>query len=106
MEADHTHTAVADTVVVSYRSADLDPTAGDDGFAENHIIHDRIREQPFRAYLRRVHGGPVTEGDEWSEFVNCGCGTTADVVLRVESVDGGSRLDEETVIELVPAGET
>ena len=105
MDADARAATAAETVVVSYRSEGVDSGADDDGFAENHIVHERIQERPFRTYLRRVHSGPVTEGDEWSEFVNCGCGTTTDVLLRVEAVDGGDRIDEETAIVLVSVGE-
>lgn len=102
MEADPT--VAADRVVVSYRANDTD-LSDDDGLAENHLVHDRIQDRPFRAYLRRVHGGEVAVGDEWSEFINTGCGTTTDVVLRVERVAGGTVLDESTEIGLVPASE-
>jgi len=124
-DADLDGSAVADRLVVSYRAADADPAGLDadpdgpdadsdgldadpaegDGFDERHLVHERIHERPFRAYLVRVHGGPVTEGDEWSEFVNCGCGTTTDVTLRVEAVEGGTRLGEATVVELVSVEE-
>jgi len=104
MATDADAASAADRVVVSYRGAAVDRDAADDGFAADHLVHERIHERPFGTYLRRVHGGPVTEGDEWAEFVNCGCGTTTDVVLRVEAVEGGERLGEQTAIDLVPFG--
>lgn len=97
--------ATAERVVVSYRAADPDPDADtDSGFADEHLVHDRIRADPFLGYLRRVHAGDVTAGEEWTEFVNCGCGTTTDVVLRVESAEGGTALGATTDVELVPFG--
>lgn len=68
---------------------------------------DKTRESletdRYRAYLRRTHAGPVTVGDEWSEFVSCGCGSTRDVTLRVESVTGGNGIDENTEFVFEPA---
>lgn len=98
--------ALAESVVLSYRAADTDPAGEADGFPVNHIVHDRLRALPFRAYLRRAHSGPVTEGEEWGEFVNCGCGTTRDVVLRVETVDCATHLGEATALELTSLGES
>lgn len=61
----------------------------------------RLTEQPFQAYLRRVHE-EASEGDEWAEFVGVGCcGDTLDVPLRVEAVEGGGTLDEATSFEFV-----
>lgn len=59
----------------------------------------------YRSYLRRAHSGPVTESETWDEFVSTGCGTTEEVVLRVESVEGGTAIGEETIFEF-QAGET
>ena len=50
----------------------------------------------YRQYLRRAHAGPVAVGDEWTEFVSRGCGSTRDVQLRVESVDGGEEVGAGT----------
>lgn len=56
----------------------------------------------YRSYLRRTRRGDVSVGDEWAEFVNCGCGSTRDVVLRVESVDGGESIGTETAFVFEP----
>jgi hypothetical protein len=53
----------------------------------------------FRAYLRKTLGD-VEEGDEREEFVGVGCcGSTLDVPLRVEEVQGGGRVGSETTLE-------
>jgi len=53
----------------------------------------------FHAWLRRVHDH-VEAGDTWTEFVDVGCcGSTYDVPLRVEAVEGGDRMGPETAIE-------
>jgi len=53
----------------------------------------------FRAYLRKTRE-QVAEGDVLEEFVGVGCcGDTLDVPLRVESLDGGDRVGEETELE-------
>jgi hypothetical protein len=93
----------ADRVVVSYRAPEA-PASGD-GFEDDHIVHENVHERPFRTYLGRAHEGSVAVGDEWAEFVNCGCGSTTDVLLRVEDVSGGDALGESTEIRLVRAGE-
>lgn len=80
-------TKTAETVVVSY-PRDLSDWG-----------RMRIDDRRFRAYLRKVYDD-VTAGDAWEEFVGVGCcGNTLDVPLRVERVDGGSRMGEDTVIE-------
>lgn len=101
MEATDRSAETADAIRLSYRAADAETgDAGESGLAEDHLVHDRIQERPFLSYLRRVHGGEVSVGDEWTEFVNCGCGTTTDVVVRVEAVEGGQVFGEETEIDL------
>lgn len=53
----------------------------------------------FHAWLRRVHD-VVEEGDTWVEFVDVGCcGSTYDVPLRVEEVQGGDLMGPDTTIE-------
>lgn len=53
----------------------------------------------FRAYLRKVHD-ELREGETFEEFVGVGCcGNTLDVPLRIERVEGGSRMGEDTEIE-------
>lgn len=76
------HAQVADTVVLSHD--------GDDSTEASLRKHSYIR------YLQRSKAGPVTEGDVWAEFVNCGCGTTEDVQLRVERLEGGTTIGEDT----------
>lgn len=44
----------------------------------------------------------VEVGDECEEFVDTGCGSRREVVLRVEGVDGGESIGAETTIEFVP----
>ena len=52
----------------------------------------------IRAYHGKTHG-EVTEGDQREEFVGVGCcGSALDVPLRVEEVDGGSRVGPDTEI--------
>jgi hypothetical protein len=82
----------ASRVVLSYSPTD------DDDIAEG------IAASSFRAYLRKAHDGPVQLGDEWAEFVNCGCGSTKDVTLRVQSLTDGDAIGENTDIEYEPAG--
>ncbi|WP_137682915.1 hypothetical protein [Haloarcula mannanilytica] len=57
---------------------------------------DKIDGSPFRAYLRKTHE-TAEKGDVWTEFVGVGCcGDTLDFSLRVESVDGGDWVTEDT----------
>ena len=59
----------------------------------------RVETPEFRAYLRKTRER-AAEGDVWEEFVGVGCcGDTLDVPLRVETVEGGTRLDPETAVE-------
>ena len=60
----------------------------------------RLRDSSFRSYLRRTHER-AREGDVWNEFVGRGCGSTRDVALLVEHVEGGPALAESTEIEYV-----
>lgn len=66
---------------------------------------EALRKDPYRTYLRRTRSGPVAVGDEWEEFVSRGCGTTRDVVLRVESTIGGDSIGPETAFAFEPRGE-
>jgi len=60
---------------------------------------DTVEGRPFRAYLRRAHE-TAAPGDRWEEFVGVGCcGSALDVPLRVERVEGGEALGEETTVE-------
>src|SRR6056297_83038 len=77
----------ADRVVISY-PADLSD------WGRFHVEGD-----PFKAFLRKTKQG-VRAGDAWEEFVGVGCcGSTLDVPLQVERVEGGSRVTSETRIE-------
>ncbi len=52
----------------------------------------------FRAYLRKTLG-TVSVGDVFEEFVGVGCcGSTLDVPLRIEALDGGKTVGGETEI--------
>lgn len=85
----HPERAPADRVVVSY-PADLS------GWGRRQVDTSR-----FRAYLRRVHER-ARQGEEWDEFVGVGCcGDSLDVPLRVERVEGGPRLTDQTAVEFV-----
>ncbi|MEF8852601.1 MAG: hypothetical protein V5A44_02880 [Haloarculaceae archaeon] len=93
----------ADRVVVSFRSPEADPD-GSEGWwvADSAWLAENMAEPTYRRYLRWAHAGPVSVGEEWEEFVNCGCANPEDVVLRVESVEGGSAIGSDTTIEVVP----
>jgi hypothetical protein len=80
-------TDAAETVVVSY-PADLSEWG-----------RSALENRPFRAYLGKTLG-TVEPGDEFAEFVGAGCcGDTLDVPLRVESVQGGTDVTEDTTVE-------
>lgn len=60
---------------------------------------DQLERDSYRRYLLKVHES-ASEGDVWEEVVDIGCcGSTLDVPLRVERVDGGSRLTTEATLE-------
>ncbi|MBP1987194.1 hypothetical protein [Halolamina salifodinae] len=65
---------------------------------------DAVDSERYRAYIRRAHAGPVAVGEEWAEFVSRGCGTTRDVELRVESVEGGEEIGEGTEFAFLSRG--
>ena len=96
---------IADRIVLSYRSVDVDADDTEWVLADSDWIRDGMQEESYLRYLRTVHGGPVTVGDEWEEFVNCGCASPQDVIVQVESLHGGSVLGEDTEIEIVPRKE-
>ncbi len=92
----------ADRVLVSFRSPETDPDDTDDWWvADSEWLQESMTERPYRRYLRWAHAGPVAVGDEWEEFVNCGCASPEDVLLRVEAVDGGTAIGSDTTIEVV-----
>ncbi|MFC7057156.1 hypothetical protein [Halovenus salina] len=60
---------------------------------------DIVEDEPFKGYLPKAHD-TATTGETWEEFVGVGCcGSALDVPIRVESVEGGARLTEETSFE-------
>lgn len=77
----------------------LSLSPGDDRTAE------ALDTRPYRLYLHRTRGGPVAIGDQWNEFINCGCGTTRYVVLRVESITDGDSIGDETTFVFEPHSE-
>jgi hypothetical protein len=92
----------ADRVCVSFRSPETDPDDTDDWWvADSEWLQENMTEHTYRQYLQRAHAGQVSIGDEWDEFVNCGCASPEDVTLRVEEIDGGTAIGSETVIEVV-----
>ncbi|MFW6435134.1 MAG: hypothetical protein ACOCY1_02025 [Halovenus sp.] len=59
----------------------------------------KVDSPSFRAYLRKAHDTAST-GDTWAEFVGVGCcGDALDVPIRVEHVEGGEYIGDETAIE-------
>jgi len=91
---------IADRIVLSFAPS----AAGENPWSGVDIewIVDELRGDTYRQYLRRAHGGPVAVGEEWAEFVSCGCATPQDVVLRVERVDGGTALGDTTTLTVQP----
>lgn len=89
---------IARRVVLSYRSADPDDRRW--ARPDDETVRELLSEPAYLRYLVRAHGGPVAVGEEWEEFVNCGCATLERVVLRVEVVEGGRELGTETAIAL------
>ncbi|WP_207591272.1 hypothetical protein [Halomontanus rarus] len=88
------------------RADEGENTAGDGERAERVVVsypedlsdwgRFQVEKQSFVAFLLKTRDR-VSEGDVWEEFVDVGCcGSTLDVPLRVERVEGGSILDEET----------
>ena len=90
----HPADEIADCVTVSYPAA-----AGD-------RIDSKLDTDSYRGYLRTTKAGTITVGDKRAEFVSGGCGSMTDVVLRVEAIEGGHRMGEETVLVFEPRSET
>lgn len=89
----------ADRVVLS-----VAPSSDDDPWStvDTDWLLAELRKASYQKYLRRVHEGAVAVGDEWPEFVSCGCATPQDVVLRVERVEGGTDLADTTTLTVQP----
>ncbi len=83
----HRDLAPADRVVVSY-PADLSDWG-----------RFQVEKDSFVAYLRKTKTDRVRQGDVWDEFVGVGCcGSTLDVPLRVERIEGGQTLGPDTEV--------
>ena len=91
--------SVATRVRLSYRSIE-----DEDGWAlaDSDWVREGMQEAGYLRYLKRAHEGPVAVGDEWDEFVNCGCANPTDVIVRVEAVEGGDALGEATAVAIRP----
>lgn len=61
-----------------------------------------LGQPSYRAYLRRTRAGPVSPETEWEEFVSGGCGSTRDVILRVERLVEGEAIGSSTEFDFVP----
>lgn len=60
---------------------------------------DQVESDRYRGYFRRVLD-EVAVGDVYEEFVDVGCcGDSLDVTFRVEAVEGGSVVDDDTAVE-------
>lgn len=82
---------VATRAVVSDRAPDADE--GDWTAPNNDWLRDGIEKPTFRKYQKRVHGEAIAVGDEFGEFVNWGCASPQDVVLRVEEIVEGTEFE-------------
>jgi len=96
--------SIADRIVLSFApsAAGENPWSG----VDTEWIVDELRGDAYQQYLRRAHSGPVSVGEEWNEFVSCGCATPQDVVLRVERVEGGTALGDATALTVQPRDAT
>ena len=58
----------------------------------------QVEKPSFLAFLRKTRT-TAEPGDIWEEFVGVGCcGSTLDVPIRVEALEGGTEIGEETAI--------
>ncbi|WP_128476596.1 hypothetical protein [Halorussus pelagicus] len=84
----HDNLAPAERVVLSY-PADLSDWG-----------RFQVEKSAFVAYLRKTKTHRIRQGDSWEEFVGVGCcGSTLDVPLRVERIEGGETFGPETEVE-------
>lgn len=90
--ADRADAATATTVVLSYAPA-------------TERVATALSAESYRTYLCRTRRGPVAVGDEFGEFVSCGCGTTRDITLRVEDTVDGAVVTNETRFVFEPRDE-
>ena len=64
-------------------------------------VEDELWSDDVAGRLRDAHG-TLAEGDAVEEFVSKGCGVPVGVTLRVERVDGGAEIGNETAINVRP----
>jgi hypothetical protein len=93
----------ADRILLSYRVPEAS-LHGDDGWelADSGWIREGMNAPSYLRYLRYAHAGTLSVGDEFEEFVNCGCASPMDVVIRVERIEGGSAMGADTALDVVP----
>jgi hypothetical protein len=63
---------------------------------------ESLEESSYQSYPRRARAGRVAVGDGREEFVNCGCRTTHDLRLRVEALEVGDAIGEDTAFVFEP----
>jgi len=85
-------TETATRVVLSY-----DPEAIDD--ISRFWVEDELSKDAFEGYIRRTHDS-LSEGETFEGVVSKGCGVPVDVTLRVERLEGGPGVGEETTVGL------
>ena len=84
----------ATRVVLSYDPAGIDEVS-------RFWVEDELWSDDVAGRLRDAHG-TLAEGDAVEEFVSKGCGVPVGVTLRVERVDGGAEIGNETAINVRP----
>ncbi|PSQ41072.1 hypothetical protein BRD07_06030 [Halobacteriales archaeon QS_9_68_42] len=84
----------ATRVVLSYDPAGIDEVS-------RFWVEDELGSDDVAEHLRDAHG-TLAEGDAVEEFVSKGCGVPVSVTLRVERVDGGAEIGNETAINVRP----
>ena len=71
--------------------------AGTDGISQ-FWVEDELGSDDVAERLRDDHG-TLAEGDTVEEFVSKGCGVPVGITLRVERVDGGAEIGNETATD-------
>lgn len=74
-----------------------DPAAIDD--VSRYWVEDELSKDAYAGYVRRTYDR-VRPGETFEEFVSKGCSVPIAVTLRVERVEGGSRVGGETAVEI------
>lgn len=102
----HTDKTFDDDKLNMTTRTDADRSSGEKVADEIHLVYvpgdvsvgEALSTSSYRRYLQRTRHGPVATGDVWNEFVARGCGATRDIVLRVVSVERGTRLGDATTL--------